>query len=68
MTLPPFYLMGESYAGVYIPTLTDAILQHNQQPQQEEQSLIVPLRGIAVGVRTHRRRIWIHYGMPINMD
>ena len=35
-----FYITGESYAGVYIPTLADEILRNAPE---------VPLRGVAVG-------------------
>ncbi|CAB9504183.1 Carboxypeptidase Y homolog A [Seminavis robusta] len=36
-----FFIVGESYAGVYIPTLTKEILDHAAEQ--------VPLKGIAVG-------------------
>lgn len=39
-----FYITGESYAGVYIPTLAKEILDSNKHSP-----LGIPLRGIAVG-------------------
>jgi serine carboxypeptidase-like clade I len=55
-----FYLAGESYAGVYIPTLAHEILQFNQDQQQHRTAarddattaattMIIPLKGILVG-------------------
>lgn len=40
------YLTGESYAGVYIPLLAQAIVRHNHQ---RHPSTSIPLRGMAVG-------------------
>jgi cathepsin A (carboxypeptidase C) len=42
------FLTGESYAGVYIPTLAYEILQYNANNQNKDQRPI-PLRGLAVG-------------------
>mmetsp|Transcript_27957 Transcript_27957/g.31408 ORF Transcript_27957/g.31408 Transcript_27957/m.31408 type:complete len:726 (+) Transcript_27957:93-2270(+) len=39
----PFYIAGESYAGVYIPTLSKELLEH---PTSKD---VVPLEGIMVG-------------------
>ena len=38
-----FFISGESYAGVYIPTLAEEILEH---PSSKD---VVNLKGIAVG-------------------
>jgi hypothetical protein len=52
------YLMGESYAGVYIPTLARAIVQYNKNHRaadhEDDNKKVrplsrIPLRGIAVG-------------------
>merc|ERR1719491_750753 len=40
----PFYIAGESYAGVYIPTLSKELLEH---PTSKDG--VVPLQGIMVG-------------------
>jgi serine carboxypeptidase-like clade 1 len=40
-----FFATGESYAGVYLPTLAYEILQHNARHPTE----VIPLRGLAVG-------------------
>jgi serine carboxypeptidase-like clade 1 len=44
----PFFITGESYAGVYVPTFTYELIQYNRQATQNNQSLI-NLKGIAVG-------------------
>jgi cathepsin A (carboxypeptidase C) len=41
----PFYISGESYAGVYCPTLAKAILDGNEDPTQTK----INLAGLAVG-------------------
>jgi carboxypeptidase C (cathepsin A) len=41
-----FYITGESYAGVYVPTLAEAILQDGDWTKS---GLYPPLKGIAVG-------------------
>lgn len=40
-----FYITGESYAGIYVPTLANNILQYNQYTPYEH----IKLKGIAVG-------------------
>ena len=46
----PFYITGESYAGVYIPTLANEIIEYNnQQQQQDHDDTTIHLVGIAVG-------------------
>ena len=40
----PFYVTGESYAGVYVPTLSRAILDHN-----DAGGFPIPLAGLAAG-------------------
>jgi serine carboxypeptidase-like clade I len=40
------YLTGESYAGIYIPTLAREILHHNDDVNSD---VTLPLRGFAVG-------------------
>jgi serine carboxypeptidase-like clade I len=42
-----FFITGESYAGIYIPTLADEILRYNAQ--QSRDNIVIPLKGIAVG-------------------
>ncbi|KRX06143.1 hypothetical protein PPERSA_00023 [Pseudocohnilembus persalinus] len=42
----PFYIAGESYAGIYIPTLSKAILDHNKQVSNSKQ---INLKGFLVG-------------------
>ncbi|XP_065178746.1 uncharacterized protein LOC135809342 [Sycon ciliatum] len=41
-----FYISGESYAGIYIPTLSYDILKHNEQASAQEK---INLQGILVG-------------------
>jgi cathepsin A (carboxypeptidase C) len=41
----PFYITGESYAGVYVPTLARWIVDHNDQ----DGSFKINLKGIAAG-------------------
>lgn len=40
------YLTGESYAGVYVPTLAQQIVDHNSDAEEDEK---IPLVGIATG-------------------
>jgi hypothetical protein len=42
------YLTGESYAGIYIPTLAREILHHNDHATADS-DVTLPLRGFAVG-------------------
>ena len=42
-----FYIAGESYAGVYVPTLARALLDRNDAQTSEEAK--IPLAGIATG-------------------
>ena len=42
----PFYISGESYAGVYVPFLAMAIHQHNQHP---DTFIKINLKGFIVG-------------------
>jgi serine carboxypeptidase-like clade I len=44
-----FFITGESYAGVYIPTLSKEILDHNSNRTSNDSSIVVNLVGIAVG-------------------
>jgi serine carboxypeptidase-like clade I len=44
----PFFITGESYAGVYVPTLTYELIQYNRQAAQHNET-VVNLKGIAVG-------------------
>lgn len=41
-----FYISGESYAGIYVPTLAMEILNHNRLPERE---LTINLKGIMIG-------------------
>lgn len=41
------YLTGESYAGVYVPTLAQQIVDHNSDATSEDEK--IPLVGIATG-------------------
>nr|GMC93998.1 putative serine carboxypeptidase-like 23 [Ipomoea batatas] len=41
-----FYIIGESYAGYYIPELADVIVKRNMMP---ETTLKIPLKGIMIG-------------------
>jgi hypothetical protein len=42
-----FFIAGESYAGMYVPTLALQVLEHNEQA--EDQSQQINLKGILVG-------------------
>ena len=41
------YLTGESYAGVYVPTLAHEILKFNQMPESRDK--VINLKGVMVG-------------------
>ncbi|KAI8835642.1 Alpha/Beta hydrolase protein [Chytriomyces cf. hyalinus JEL632] len=41
------YLSGESYAGKYLPSFADGIIQHNKA--QNETGKLIPLHGMAIG-------------------
>ena len=43
----PFYMSGESYAGVYVPTLAYEIIKFNKLPESKDK--IINLKGIMVG-------------------
>ena len=44
------YIAGESYGGIYVPLLGEAILKHNKRREQEAaMDDTIRLRGIAVG-------------------
>jgi serine carboxypeptidase-like clade I len=43
------YLMGESYAGVYLPTLAYEIMQFNQQRSSDSAPPIINMQGLLVG-------------------
>lgn len=40
-----FYITGESYAGIYVPTLANLILKHNQDSDLDR----INLKGVMVG-------------------
>lgn len=42
------YITGESYAGVYIPTLANKIIDYNANPTSDKVSKI-NLKGLAIG-------------------
>ena len=44
-----FFVAGESYAGVYVPTLARAILERNDLENENENPRLIPLAGVAVG-------------------
>jgi cathepsin A (carboxypeptidase C) len=44
-----FFITGESYAGVYIPTLAYEILQYNNQHKDDTKTAMIPLKGLFVG-------------------
>ena len=44
----PFFITGESYAGVYVPTLTYELLVYNRQASKSNET-VINLQGIAVG-------------------
>ncbi|CAK79614.1 unnamed protein product (macronuclear) [Paramecium tetraurelia] len=43
-----FYIGGESYAGIYVPTLTQEIIKYNKQPVNPE-VLKINIQGIIIG-------------------
>ncbi|CAK64347.1 unnamed protein product (macronuclear) [Paramecium tetraurelia] len=43
-----FYIGGESYAGIYVPTLTQEIIKYNKQPVNPE-VLRINIQGIIIG-------------------
>ncbi len=46
--LNDFFIAGESYAGVYIPTLAQQIILSNEQSVGTDNS-IIPLKGVLIG-------------------
>ncbi|KAM3141613.1 hypothetical protein pb186bvf_006218 [Paramecium bursaria] len=42
-----FYISGESYAGIYIPTLVDQIIDYNNDPQKTTPN--IKIKGVAIG-------------------
>jgi len=44
-----FFITGESYAGVYIPTLTKEILDYNREAKKDNHKSNINLKGISVG-------------------
>ncbi|KAG2450264.1 hypothetical protein HYH02_004775 [Chlamydomonas schloesseri] len=45
----PFHIAGESYAGVYVPLLADALVTANRQREAAGRPPLVQLQGYAVG-------------------
>merc|ERR1712113_428811 len=43
------YIIGESYAGIYIPTLAMKIMEYNNALGDDDKSQMINLKGIAIG-------------------
>lgn len=44
-----FYISGESYGGIYVPTLAYAIHMYNLQPHNGTQNQTINLKGFIFG-------------------
>lgn len=67
-----FYITGESYAGIYIPTLANQIHKHNNQlSSTSSASIQVNLKGIMVGngcIGTEVGSCSISHVLPVHID